>query len=103
MGMTKELKQQWIEALRSGEYKQIKNILKDEIGYCCLGVLCDIIPDWTISEDGDSVVELGRYNTYDKIEKILGVDSTTLTTMNDDDGKTFAEIADYIEQNIIAE
>jgi hypothetical protein len=29
----------WIEALRSGKYKQTKKMLSDGIGYCCLGVL----------------------------------------------------------------
>jgi hypothetical protein len=41
--MDPELKKEWVEALRSGRYKQGKNTLRtkdDE--YCCLGVLCDI-------------------------------------------------------------
>ena len=43
---TQELKDKWLEALRSGEYSQTTETLKDENGFCCLGVLCDVIdPD----------------------------------------------------------
>lgn len=37
------VKAKWIEALRSGKYKQTKEKLKARGGaMCCLGVLCDI-------------------------------------------------------------
>jgi hypothetical protein len=40
MRMPQELKDKWIEALESGEYKQGKNTLCTPDGaYCCLGVL----------------------------------------------------------------
>lgn len=34
----------WIPALRSGEYKQVKGALHTTDGYCCLGVACTLIP-----------------------------------------------------------
>ncbi len=40
--MNQEIKQKWVEALRSGEYKQGKGQLRDKDSFCCLGVLCDI-------------------------------------------------------------
>jgi hypothetical protein len=40
--MNQQIKEQWIEALRSGEYSQTQEQLKDHHGYCCLGVLCDL-------------------------------------------------------------
>lgn len=40
--MNKEVKQKWVAALRSGDYKQTQNHLQDSNGYCCLGVLCDL-------------------------------------------------------------
>ena len=45
--MKKEIADMWCDALRSGEYKQVKGTLcgirKDgEVGYCCLGVLTDL-------------------------------------------------------------
>lgn len=36
-----KIKKAWIKALRSGEYKQCRNKLKDGESYCCLGVLND--------------------------------------------------------------
>jgi hypothetical protein len=52
--MNPEIKQQWLSALRSGEYKQAKGKLRKkkekleqylspEATYCCMGVLCDIL------------------------------------------------------------
>jgi hypothetical protein len=40
--MKPEIKQLWIDALRSGEYIQGHGALKTSWGYCCLGVLCDL-------------------------------------------------------------
>lgn len=44
--MKPDIKKRWIEALRSGEYKQGKQQLKivssDPPCYCCLGVLTDL-------------------------------------------------------------
>lgn len=42
MRMNTEIKKKWLSALRSGEYLQSKGTLKNEDGYCCLGVLCDL-------------------------------------------------------------
>ena len=33
----KELHKKWVEALRSGEYKQTQSKLHNEEGFCCLG------------------------------------------------------------------
>ena len=40
--MNTEVKQKWINALRSGKYEQGSEKLRSVTGYCCLGVLCDI-------------------------------------------------------------
>lgn len=44
--MKASLKKKWVAALRSGDYKQGRNSLKqgkgDKATYCCLGVLCEI-------------------------------------------------------------
>ena len=45
--MNSEIKQKWVNALRSGEYKQSSRgflCVTSEYGagYCCLGVLCDL-------------------------------------------------------------
>ena len=41
--MNSKIKKRWLTALRSGDYKQSKNSLKSSDGYCCLGVLCDVV------------------------------------------------------------
>ena len=40
--MNPEVKQKWIDALRSGDYEQGSEKLRTPNGYCCLGVLCDL-------------------------------------------------------------
>jgi hypothetical protein len=89
--MNKDLKAKWVEALRSGDYKQgtqlLKNQGEDECTYCCLGVLCVIA-----GKDTDA----GSYRWLNKVTKGY----YPFVLMNDDDGKSFAEIADYIEANL---
>lgn len=43
----------WVEALRSGKYRQGRNLLHGPDGMCCLGVLCDVagLP-WEDQGDG---------------------------------------------------
>ncbi len=43
--MDAQLKEKWVEALRSGEYSQATGHLHDKEngGYCCLGVLCKVM------------------------------------------------------------
>lgn len=44
--MNKRVKKLWIKALRSGEFEQATNTLREGSGksarYCCLGVLCEL-------------------------------------------------------------
>lgn len=40
--MDPNVKAEWLTALRSGDYKQTKGALRDNTGYCCLGVLTDL-------------------------------------------------------------
>lgn len=114
--MNPEIKDKWLSALRSGEYKQTDGSLKTPEGYCCLGVLCDIaikenkIPDWEL-------LTYGVFQTVDGEENFLPIDiqkwagivdenpsiitkqgkTVTLSKINDD-GKSFKEIALYIER-----
>lgn len=62
--MDKQIKQRWIDALRSGNYKQGKFWLrrgdKCESSFCCLGVLCDIYNqdtgnNWSFPEDPEYI------------------------------------------------
>lgn len=96
--MDQTLKAKWIEALRSGEYKQTQHKLKDNIGFCCLGVLCDLQgADFDAIEMRFGTLSLST-NPSEYIGD-LGEHSSKLSMMNDD-GKSFTEIADYIEANL---
>jgi hypothetical protein len=87
--MDTELKAKWVEALRSGDYKQTSHVLHDEQenAYCCLGVLCIVAKK---ELDGE---------TYPWLDKETG-DYSRFVTMNDEEGKSFGQIADYIEANL---
>lgn len=113
--MDVELKRKWVEALRSGEYKQGVGYLRDdENHFCCLGVLCDISREGTWKEDNDGwnfkvkdkssrSMDTELTDEFaDKIELDLD-DMNTLIGMNDGDGRPaepFSKIANYIETNL---
>ena len=59
--MHEYVKNKWVEALRSGKYKQGRGKLNSENGYCCLGVLCEVF----IAEGGTlNVRRLPRVTEY---------------------------------------
>lgn len=83
-----EYTQKWLDALRSGEYPQTELVLKDENGYCCLGVAAEIM---SLDLDGD---------VYPALRKGFGMDAREqgyLINLNDGEGRSFNEIADAIE------
>ena len=109
--MNQEIKAKWLNALRSGEYKQTDDQLRDSQGYCCLGVLCDLhsketntnwIQDTYLTEE----VSLPRavkiwinFVSANKTTVVIKNVSRTLAEHNDD-GRTFLEIADAIESQL---
>ena len=90
-------KEEWVAALRSGDYKQGHSVLKFNDEFCCLGVLCDLSGgEWNkTSTKIDSFSESTSYPPY-LIECASDLSFTTLASMNDN-GKSFNEIADKIE------
>lgn len=102
---------EWIVALRSGNYKQTMGTLRDDVGYCCLGVLCDINKDMLKGE----FVKASENHDYQFIrEEVVGVDwdfpsADILTKIGIDDQlardlaiandveMSFNEIADKLE------
>jgi hypothetical protein len=120
--MKAELKQKWVEALRSGKYVQGTGVLRttaDE--YCCLGVLCDLVDRsaWGVAEeiltcvnsedvprvayDFHSHGDSSHYSLPFSLELSLKLtDTVPLINMNDA-GESFGAIADWIEQNIPAD
>lgn len=87
--MEKELKAKWIKALRSRKFKQGQQLLHHEGSneYCCLGVLCAV---------AGKPLDAESYTWLTAVTKDYG----PFVKMNDDDGKSFKEIASYIEQNL---
>lgn len=120
--MNPEIKARWLAALRSGEYIQgveaLKKKVADETGdeqvkFCCLGVLCDlhskeIGEKW---EEGKPFsLRNSSYLGHDDYLPVVVMawaglgetdpgfnDSESVANMNDN-GYTFAEIADEIEK-----
>jgi hypothetical protein len=117
--MNPQIKQKWLNALRSGKYQQTQRRLHDENGFCCLGVLCDLYGkehnvEWEINED------FGKYMFQNKVACLpfsviewsgiadsgplvyYGPGAGEICTLADlnDKGSTFIEIADVIEEHL---
>lgn len=97
-----DLKTKWLEALRSGQYKQGTSCLHNEDSYCCLGVFSEIQGRLAGAYDGidGSGLLLSDNNPHNflnavEICEICGI-PCGLACINDK-GATFAEIADIIE------
>lgn len=96
--MDKETKEKWTEALRSGKYKQGRRWLRNrDDEFCCLGVLADIVDSCGWS---DGNFWNGAYFAALPHSILLRDTQLKLMSMNDDEGKSFGEIADYIEENL---
>ena len=115
--MNKEIKARWVEALRSGNYKQGRYNLRRGNFYCCLGVLCDVVKDevnydWLPLQDS-----IGTFYRFDRADEVLpdsvasyadleispkvtfdGKEEICITAINDDTDLTFDDIADLIEK-----
>lgn len=119
--MKPALKEKWVKALRSGEYKKTKLQLEQldkngkYMGNCCLGVLCRITKT-------KSVTKMATYSSIDgvffddqegeltpKLLKKFGIgneDMHELINRNDGgnryglSGQSFKQIANFIEKNI---
>ena len=116
--MKEQVAKTWVEALRSGDYKQTTGVLYDGKGYCCLGVLCclmgykfekaegswsvvgsrktkddacKLVPPWEIVEKVGMASNNGQIY-FDTDEYVV------LAGMNDE-GQSFETIADFIEEN----
>ena len=114
--MDKDVKQQWITALRSGQYSQCQGELKDNEGAnCCLGVLLES-QGWEFSASirnphtdvcyytspegfcNDEENEL-TVHTRDEFS-LTRKQEVHLMNMNDKEDKDFIQIADWIEDHL---
>ena len=114
--MLTEPQKKWLAALRSGEFQQCQGQLSKDGGYCCLGVACEIFREELslekhelTSRNGYSYNESYQY-LPEKVREYLALNTIQgffrkkdgkceyLSNLNDN-GKTFKEIADIIEEN----
>lgn len=108
--MKKSIKDKWIKALRSGEYKQIKGRLKRTNGFCCLGVLCDLYGKEKNVKWDDSHFLRDFSLLPDEVRDWANLKFTDPTVNNNkrfitlsninDSGTSFKEIADIIEKQL---
>lgn len=119
-------KEKWVDALRSGEYKQGRGQLRNDDGtYCCLGVLADLTRreeavggTWSAAHNVSGYAYMGRDGRVTRgvlppeVRDAVGLKASnpevgdpdsvdrlygTLSDHNDT-GSTFPEIADLIEE-----
>lgn len=118
--MKKGIKAKWVKALRSGKYIQSASRLRTDRGFCCLGVLCDVIDNtkWVKAPKQNNLLP---YYTYDEecsrdflpisLLKKTGLELKNphvivdekiyeLSSLNDDGRYTFNQIADLIEEQL---
>lgn len=105
-----EIKQKWLEELRSGKHKQgvgtLKSVEDDgSFAYCCLGVLQEKVLGEEIkpvvrSKYEDDLLPEGDQEIYNDLrDKILSdFIVQRCTEMNDELGTDFKEIANWLEE-----
>lgn len=105
--MDRELRDRWVADLRSGKHRQATGYLHPfREGYCCLGRLCEVVGlektrygrAWLYTLDQVSATATLPFTLARRVE--LDYQTITLLQTMNDTGSTFAEIADYIEQNL---
>lgn len=111
--MKKKLRDAWVKALRSGEYKQGLGRLQNGDAYCCIGVMCEVAKKIgfvsRLKRDADGeLTGVGPGDQLKKLDKQISFEAcTTLIEMNDGlknkRKHPFPDIADWIEAHIKVE
>jgi hypothetical protein len=111
--MKQDIKEEWVKRLRSGDYKQVMGRLKianrsEVIGYCCLGVLCEIAKEHgVVGEVEDREHWPARY--YIAVNDPLDVSAYVLpkavyrwAQIDPDTADMLASCNDYFHENFSA-
>lgn len=104
------IREEWVKALESGEYKQGQGALEtiDDEGnhcYCCLGVACLIAQKHGIKvhfNEVDGRIGGGDFDIQPEVACALKLSpgkEGELISLNDTDDRSFVQIADYIREN----
>jgi hypothetical protein len=106
----KQIKENWLADFRSEKYKQTQGTLysKRTKGFCCLGVLQHRLLNGEIEKNYEKLIfddaEAPAAMPSDLFLDSFGLNwvkenALYLSELNDDNGLSFCEIADYIEVN----
>lgn len=106
--MNKEVKRAWVASLRSGYYRQGYLCLRnDDDAFCCLGVLCNVHarnnPEFAKTQTNPEDYDNHSGMPSPMVLAWAGLPRGTarkLARMNDEEEKTFTEIADWIVKNV---
>ncbi len=113
--LEKEFAQKWVDALKSGKYPQGEGYLENDYGqYCCLGVACrmnhpkvDLRHKFFIDASKDSkknkeYITKSLERSMPALLRGVDVDQSFVQKVSkmNDDGYSFDEIADWIENNV---
>lgn len=121
--MNPEIKEQWVAALRSGDYPQGTGHLNYDGEFCCLGVLCELaakagVVGRTTNDSGihvqygdslagedeefpsDPILDWAELSTGNPVLSDGHHLKLPASVWNDDEGASFAEIADMIEASL---
>ena len=92
----------WTDALDSGAFAQGYDAMQNDTGYCCLGVLAQTMGLPIVkTEDPESEQDEQNKYIYDGFQENLsdfGLDTSELMEMNDQEGKSFKEISQFIKE-----
>lgn len=112
--MNKKIKEQWVEALESGEYPKGRHYLRRKEGneFCCLGVLCDLHSKalgieweakdeysngyWYLKNNGFLPVEVAKWAGMNPINYFENVQKK-LTILNDS-SETFEPVVKLLKE-----
>lgn len=103
--LTDEQVKTWLEALRSGNYEQTDGKLCDEFGYCCLGVLAnvmDVLGSLFQNHDGE-LTKWGNLDDNSPAVYYLPWDIQESLAGLNDSGNDFKYIANVIEAGFFTE
>ena len=111
----KENIRKWVEALRSGEYRQGRKLLRVGDRFCCLGVACDVsnVGEWqrrkgiTFEYEEEmgmlppAVCDWLGVASGDPVLYVSDKRADKASQLNDRDHFTFSQIADAIERTYL--
>ena len=97
--MENSLLKKWSKALKSGKYRQCRDVLSNHGRYCCLGVLGKVCGYKLLSpiRSEDNVLTTGFRNDVGMSSKL----ESKFVNMNDEERLDFKQIAEYIDKELI--